>query len=210
MWYPTFGKERQRWGTRQSEVFDKFEEIAMTKIFSLVLSLGLLAATAVASQKMETAEETLANFEKDFAQSQITKDAKLFARIEATMSDDFYWFDLTNGSRSNKVDILEGIKSPDYVVTAMNFPPFSIHIFGSTALVQGTNDAAGSYKGKAWSGTYVWFDVFEKQDGRWVWLVSQGSKVDEKVTNKVLCDKPFCATNQPGFSLKAGSAQVAR
>ncbi len=182
----------------------------MTKRCSLVLALGLLANTAAAKQKTETAEKTLANFEKDFAQSQITKDAKLFARIEATMSDDFYWFDLTNGSRANKADVLEGIKSPDYVVTAMNFPPFSIHIFGSTALVQGTNDAAGSFKGKPWSGTYVWFDVFEKRDGRWVWIVSQGSKVDQKVTDKALCDKPFCAANQPGFSVKADSAQVAR
>ena len=172
----------------------------MMKMFSVLMFFGLILNTS-ASNAAETPEEALAKIEKDFAQAQITKDAKLFARVEAAMSDDFISLDPTVRSSVTKKQLLAFVESPDYVVSAMKFPPFLVRVFGSTAVVQGTNDTVASLNGKDASGSFVWLDVFEKRDGRWVWIVTQGGEVDAKVAAKVVCEKPHC---HPGFSLKAG------
>jgi hypothetical protein len=129
------------------------------KMFGVVMFCGLILSISVANASAETPEETLANIEKDFAQAQITKDAKLFARIEAIMSDDFYSFDPTDGSSVTRKQLLAFVESPDYLVSAMSFPPFLVRVFGSIAVVQGTNDAVASLRGKDESGSFVWFDV---------------------------------------------------
>jgi hypothetical protein len=176
----------------------------MMKLFSVVVLFGVILNTG-ASNAAETPEEAVAKIEKDFAEAQITKDAKLFARIEAAMSDDFISLDPTVRSSITKKQLLAFVESPDYVVSAMKFPPFLVRVFGSTAVVQGANDTVASLKGKDASGSFVWLDVFEKRDGHWVWIVTQGGEVDAKVAAKVVCDKPYC---QPGFSLKAGGAAL--
>ena len=150
------------------------------------MSIAFIAGLTVINAKAQTAEETLAKIEKDFAAAQITKNPKAFEAIAAVMSDDFYSFDPTSGVR----------------LTKMEFPTFFIRIFGSTAVAQGTNYELGSINGKEFSGTYAWFDVFEKRDARWVWIVSQSCKVDDKITAKAVClTGSWCAGTQQGFSL---------
>lgn len=91
----------------------------------------------------------------------------------------------------------------------MEFPPFFIRVFGSTAVVQGANYELGSVNEKEFSGTYAWFDVFEKRDGRWVWIVSQSSKADDKIPAKAVClTGSWCVGTQPGFSLHKPSWSV--
>ena len=166
------------------------------------MSLAFIAGLTAIPAKAQTAEETLATIEKDFATAQITKNPKAFEAIAAVMSDDFYSFDPTSGVRLTKKELIAAIQSPDYLASTMEFPPFFIRIFGSTAVVQGTNYELGSINGKEFSGTYAWFDVFEKRDARWVWIVSQSSKVDDKITAKAVClTGSWCDGTQPGFSL---------
>ena len=166
------------------------------------MSLAFIAGLTVIHAKAQTAEETLAKIEKDFATVQITKNPKAFEAIAAVMSDDFYSFDPTSGVRLAKKELIAALQSPQYVASKMEFPTFFIRIFGSTAVVQGTNYELGSINGKEFSGTYAWFDVFEKRDARWVWIVSQSSKVDDKITAKAVClTGSWCAGTQQGFSL---------
>ena len=172
------------------------------KTLRFAMSLALIAGLTIIHAKAQTAEETLAKIEKDFAAIQMTKNPKAIEAIAAVMSDDFYSFDPTSGVRLTKKDLIAVIQSPHYVASTMEFPPFFIRIFGSTAVVQGTNYELGSINEKEFSGTYAWFDVFEKRDGRWVWIVSQSSKVDDKITAKAVClTGSWCAGTQPGFSL---------
>jgi hypothetical protein len=172
------------------------------KTLRFAMSLAFIAGLTVFHAKAQTAEETLAKIEKDFAAAQISKNPKAFEAIAAVMSDDFYSFDPTTGVRLTKKELIAALQSPHYRASKMEFPPFFIRIFGSTAVVQGTNYELGSIDGKEFSGTYAWFDVFEKRDGRWVWIVSQSSKVDDKITTKTVClTGSWCTGTQPGFSL---------
>jgi ketosteroid isomerase-like protein len=147
-------------------------------------------------------EEALASIERNYAQMQITKDPKTIEAVSAVMADDFYAFDPANGVRRIKKQILDSATSPKYVATSMDFPPFFIHVYGSTAIAEGTNTSTATWNGQDASGSFVWFDVFEKRNGRWIWIVSQSSKADEKIAAAIRCDKSICATSHPGFSLK--------
>ena len=172
------------------------------KTLRFAMSLAFIAGLTIIHAKAQTAEETLAKLEKDFAAVQITKNPKAFEAIAAVMSDDFYSFDPTSGVRLTKKELIAALQSPQYVASKMEFPTFFIRIFGSTAVVQGTNYELGSINGKEFSGTYAWFDVFEKRDARWVWIVSQSGKVDDKITAKAVClTGSWCAGTQQGFSL---------
>jgi hypothetical protein len=44
--------------------------------------------------------------------------------------------------------------------------------------------------------------VFEKRNGRWIWIVSESSKADDRIVAEIHCEKSVCATSHPGFSLK--------
>lgn len=134
---------------------------------------------------------------------QLTKDHKAIEAVAATMSDDFYSFDPTTGQRISKAQLIAAIESPAYVVKSMTFPPFFIRVFGSTAVVQGINDATLTSEGKDVTATYAWFDVFEKRDGKWVWIVSESGQAGDTLSGKVLCDRSLCSTSHPGFSLKS-------
>ena len=168
-----------------------------------VLSLGLAASSlAPTPASTQTDEQTIAQFERNLAQAVITKDT---TAIEAMWPADFYAFNLTTGTRSTRAEYRAGIKLKSYTVTAMHFPRFLVRVFGSTAIAQGTNDgslyAVVQGKKKLIPFRNAWFDVFEKRNGRWVWLVSTSPFVGQKVTDKVVCTKPFCALNEPAFAV---------
>ncbi len=171
----------------------------MMRMSALTALIGLVASIAATAANAETDEETLAKFEKNLAEAVVTNDTKI---IEPMCADDFYSFDSTTGGRGTKADLIAGIQSTEATVTAMKFPPFFVRIFGSTGFVQGTNEQTTLYKGKVIHGTYVWFDVFEKRGDQWMWIVSESTRVNSKITDKVICDKPYCARSQPGFSVK--------
>lgn len=169
---------------------------SVAAILGLTLNVAAIAATA------QTPEEALAAIEKNFAQMQITKDPKTIQAVSAVMADDFYSFNPTHGVRGTKKQLLDAIASPKYVVTSMDFPPFFIHVYGSTAIAEGTNTSTATWDGQDAGGSFVWFDVFEKRNGRWIWIVSQSSKADDKIAAEIHCDKSICAAGHPGFSLK--------
>ena len=148
-----------------------------------------------------TDEQVLVQIEKDFAEAQITKDPQAIDAVAAKMAEGFYSFNPTTGTRATKAQLVAAIRSPDYRMVRANFPPFFIRIFGSTAIVQGTNTSTDFAKGQTADHAYAWFDVFEKHDGRWQWIFSQSSRVDEKTTDKLVCRSDLCTMNQPGFSL---------
>jgi hypothetical protein len=164
----------------------------------VILSLNSPFAAAIA----QSPQEELATIEKNFAQLQITKDPKAIEAMSAAMAEDFYSFDPTRGVRITKKQLLDAVVSPKYVVKSMDFPPFFIHVYGSTAIVEGTNTLQATWDGEDFSGSFTWFDVFEKRNGRWIWIVSQSSKADDKIVAEIHCDKAICASSHSGFSLK--------
>ena len=173
------------------------------KLTAFGVIVGLFVANLNVEAKDGPAEETLATIEHDFADMQITRDERAIKAIEAVMSDDFYFFDPTSGQRGSKAQLIASVRSARYVIKSMSFPSFLIRVFGSTAVAQGINDQTVTSNGKDFTATFAWLDVFEKRRGGWVWIVSESSQVNEKISDKILCDNSPCLMNRPGFELKA-------
>jgi hypothetical protein len=148
-------------------------------------------------------EEALANIEHDFAEVQITKDPATLARVAAVMDDGFRFTDATSRDPGTpKEQVLAGLVGPGkLVIRSMDFRPFTIRIFRSTAIVEGVNSGHATFAGQEVGGTFAWVDVFEKRDGHWVWLFSQSGKVGEKLSDKDPCSRAPCPQVHPGFSV---------
>jgi hypothetical protein len=148
-------------------------------------------------------EEVLAKIEYDFANMQITKDPATIERVAAVMDEGFRFTDPARRDwGATKDQILMTVRSEKLVVATTDFRPFTIRIFGSTAIVEGVNSSTGTFDGRDIGGTFAWVDVFEKRDGRWIWLFSQSGFVGDKLSDKEPCQAPACPFSHPGFSLK--------
>jgi hypothetical protein len=165
-----------------------------------VLMLCVLGVCAPAFAGSD--EEALARIEYDFADMQITKDPATIERVAAVMDPGFRFTDPARRDwGATKDQILKTIRSEKLVVTSTDFRPFTIRVFGSTAIVEGVNSSTGAFDGRDISGAFAWVDVFEKRDGRWIWLFSQSGFVGDKLSDKDACDAA-CPGLQPSFSLK--------
>lgn len=166
-----------------------------------VLILGVLGAAGHAFAGPD--EETLAKIEYDFADMQITTDPATIARVAGIMDDGFRFTDPARRDwGATKDQILQTIRSEKVVVASTDFRPFTVRVFGSTAIVEGVNSSTGAFDGHDISGTFAWVEVFEERDGRWIWLFSQSGFVGDKLSDKDPCDAASCPGLQPGFSLK--------
>ena len=149
-------------------------------------------------------EEAIAKIEHDFAQVQITHDPAALARVAAAMDEGFRFTDPTSRDPgAPKPQVLAGLVGPGkLVVESMQFRPFTIRIFGSTAIVEGVNAGRATFAGESVSGDFAWVDVFEKRHGRWAWLFSQSGKIGDKLSDKDPCSREPCLAAHPGFSVK--------
>ena len=118
------------------------------KTLRFAMSLAFIAGLTVINAKAQTAEESLAKIEKDFAAAQITKDPKAFKATAAVMSDDFYSCDPTKGVRLTEKELIAAFQSPNYVASKMEFPPFFIRDLWFYCRCAGTNYELGSINGK--------------------------------------------------------------
>lgn len=169
-------------------------------LMALSLGVGLcLSSPAFAGPD----EDALARIERDFAAMQITKDPAMIERVAAVMDKDFRFTDPANSDAGvPREELLRMVRSGKLVIESMEFRPFTIRISGSTAILEGVNTRRATFEGTDVSGTFAWLDVFEKRDGRWVWLFSQSGMVGEKLADKQLCRRQPCPAVQPGFSVR--------
>jgi hypothetical protein len=174
----------------------------VSRPLNLALALVLAGSLVAPSAHAQSDEQELAQIERDYAQVQISRDPKAIDAIAARMADDFYFYDPISGVRATKLALIQSIRTGDYSVASMSFPPFVVRVFGSTAVVQGTNDGTQTVGGKDDSGAWAWLDVFEKRDGKWTWIFSESGKAGQALSAEVHCDKAICSRTQPGFSVK--------
>jgi len=168
------------------------------------LAVAILFALGISSTAFAGPDEDeLAKIEYDFAAMQITKDPATIDRVEAIMADDFRFTDpARRDSGASKAQMLRTVRSEKLVIASTDFRPFSIRVVGSTAIVEGVNTSTGTFDGKDISGVFAWVDVFEKRNGRWIWLFSQSGQVGDKLSDKDPCGGPSCPAAHPGFSLR--------
>ena len=151
----------------------------MCLLMALTLAAyGQSKSTAKKStKKVSTASvaSILMQLERDWSQAGIKKDFKTLDRI---MADDWVSID-ARGQATTKAQTLTAMKSTESSEQSIELGEMKVRVFGTAAIVTGTDVEKGSYKGQNSSGKYVWMDVFVKRDGRWQAVASQSTKIEK-------------------------------
>jgi hypothetical protein len=169
-----------------------------------LLSASILLALLVCGEALAgTEEDGIVAIERDFAQMQITKDPATIARVASAMDEGFRFTDpASRHPGATKAQLLEMVRTGKLVIESMDFRPFTVRVIGSTAIAEGVNTGRATYDGADVGGTFAWVDVFQKRDGRWIWVFSQSGKVGDTLSDKDACTRPPCPVVQPGFSVR--------
>jgi ketosteroid isomerase-like protein len=134
----------------------------------LAVSLGLACAANAISA--ETPEQALTRIELAAEEATVHKDR---AVLESTFADDFLGYGCSSDKKASKKDIIDSTMSPDYALLDYHYSPYTVHVYGGTATVQGTVVETSKYKGAVNRNNMSWLDVFVLRDGRWQWVANE-------------------------------------
>jgi ketosteroid isomerase-like protein len=117
--------------------------------------------------------EAVKQLERDWSDAQKAGNVDKLGQI---LADD--WAGLgSDGAKSTKKTYLDAIKSGTSKLESFEFGPLDVKVFGTVAIVQGSDTEKSSLKGKDTSGKWVWMDVFMNRDGKWQAVRSQSAMV---------------------------------
>jgi ketosteroid isomerase-like protein len=140
------------------------------------LVAGLLMACgsvglALADMPSPTVSQTLQQLETDWANA--IKDGDV-DKVASYLADD--WTGLAyDGKLITKKKLLADIKSGKDAATSVEMGPMEVKVLGKVAVVQGSDVEKSTTDGKDTSGKWVWTDVFEMRDGKWLAVRSQSA-----------------------------------
>lgn len=124
---------------------------------------------APAPAKAPSTSTAIKQLEHDWTDAMKAGDTE---KLNAILADD--WVGLNpDGSKETKKELLDEIKSGAFKLQSFDMGAMEVAVFGTTAVVQGSDTEKSMSKGKDSSGKYVWMDVFAKRDGKWVAVRSQ-------------------------------------
>ena len=140
----------------------------------LAMPLLVLGQAKPAASKADTAsvEQTLIQMERDWTQAALKKDTATLDRI---LADDWVAIGF-QGTTTTKTQAIAELKSGVSAAQTEELGDMKVRIFGTTAIVTGSDTEKSTYKGKDSSGKYVWTDVFIERNGRWQAVASQSTK----------------------------------
>ena len=151
----------------------------MKKVAGAVLLVSACVGLAFAQTQTPPAKgpsvaQAIKQLEHDWTDAAKAGDIDKLSQI---LADD--WTSIGyDGSKATKQSMLADVKSGANKLESFEFGPMDVKVlFGSVAVVQGSDTEKSTSKGKDTSGKWVWTDVFVKRDGKWVAVRSQSAKV---------------------------------
>jgi len=143
----------------------------------LAFSIGLALWAAAAAQAASPApQEIITQSEYDIGRAYVRRDVTIIDRVFA---DDFTSYSDSAKNRG-KAAWKQSVMNPKLVITMFRYAPFSIHVIGKMAYVQGENEDNAKYEGKDISGLYTWLDIFEQRGGKWVLVANETAPVADR------------------------------
>jgi ketosteroid isomerase-like protein len=97
------------------------------------------------------------------------------AKLDEIFADD--WVSVGSGKIVTKDSVLSGFKSGGDKLQAYELGPIDVQVFGNVAVAHGEVSEKRVRDGKDTSGDFVWMDLLEKRDGKWVVVKSAGDRV---------------------------------
>jgi len=143
-------------------------------VASAALGLAFAAASTRAADAPGGAD-TLKQIENEWSEAMRVGNAD---KLKQILADD--WVGLGyDGKTDTKQGLLGRLKSGDIKVQSVENGPMDVKFLANSAVavVQGSDVEKSMEAGKDTSGKWVWMDVFEKRDGKWVAVRSQSAKL---------------------------------
>jgi len=150
----------------------------MKKLIATPLMVAFCAGMALAQTPAAagtSVADQLKQVEKNWTDAQKTRIVEKLGEILADNWIGIGW----DGETSDKAKALAELKSPGNSLDSIDMGPMQVRVFGSTAIVTGSDTEKSKEHGKDSSGKYIWTDVFVKQNGKWRAIASQSAKVPE-------------------------------
>ena len=148
-----------------------------------VLLLALAFPVAVFAQGSDTAkpdpevEKAVTKIEQDMSTALTKGDADTAAKMLA----DTFLAVSPDGSTQSKAELVADVKAGKLKLESNKLDDMKVHAAGADmAVVTYRSTDKGTYEGEDISGHYRWIDVFAKRGGTWLFLVSQGTKIEEE------------------------------
>jgi ketosteroid isomerase-like protein len=140
----------------------------------VLLCAGLtLGQAQTQPAKPPSAAESVKQLEKDWIDAEKAGDTD---KLNQILADDWVGID-PEGKTETKQEFLAAVKSGKIKLESAEVGPMQVKMVGGAAVVQGSDTEKSSMNGKETSGKYVWMDVFEKHEGKWMAVRSQTAPV---------------------------------
>jgi ketosteroid isomerase-like protein len=119
--------------------------------------------------------------EQDMGDAMVRVD---LARLGEIYADDFFTIG-SSGKVFTKKDLLADFESSHNKLESFENGPVDVRVFGNVAVAYGSVSEKRLRGGKDISGNYVWMDLLENRNGKWVVVRSAGAKVDKQAPDRV-------------------------
>ena len=123
-----------------------------------------------------TMQEEVLRLEKEFSQAIVKNDAKAVARF---LADGWIIID-PDGGIVDRARFLGVIESGALTHEIMESDDTRVLIYGNTAIVTALTTTKGKFSGQAFTTQERATDVFVKQNGRWLCVLSQLTRFTKK------------------------------
>jgi ketosteroid isomerase-like protein len=147
--------------------------------------LALSSSTASAAPPQPSNDpgsvNTIKQLEQDMGDAMVRLD---LAKLGEIYADDFVTVG-SSGKAFTKRDLLADFESSHNRLESFENGPIDVRVFGNVAVAYGSVSEKSLHNGKDVSGNYVWMDLLENRNGKWVVVRSAGAKVDKQVLNPV-------------------------
>lgn len=153
----------------------------MKKLIAPVLFFCACAGVVLAGPPRPSNDPTAVNaikqLEEDMGNAMVRVDIDKLNQIYA---DDFMTVGLS-GKVITKKDLLRNFGSFHDKLESFENGPVDVQVFGTVAVAYGSVSEKRLRDGKDSSGEFVWIDLLENRDGKWVVVRSAGARVRNEV-----------------------------
>jgi ketosteroid isomerase-like protein len=115
----------------------------------------------------------LRQLEQDMGDAMVRGDV---ARLSQIYADDFATIGMS-GKVVTKKDLLSDFEAFHDRLESFENGPMDVQVFGNVAVVHGSVTEKRTRDGKDTSGEFVWMDLLEKRDGKWVVVRSGAARL---------------------------------
>ena len=152
----------------------------MKKLIALVVLACICGGVVLGGPPQPSNDPIAVNavkqIEQDMGDAMVQVDIDKLNRIYA---DDFATVGMS-GKFVTKKDLLRDFGSFHDKLESFENGPIDVQVFGNVAVAHGSVTEKRMRDGKDVSGEFVWMDLLEKRDGKWVVVRSAGARVKKE------------------------------